>query len=322
MVYFVYPHLLWALALIPLFILLFIWSDHKRVQALRAFGANVKKYRRRRESITFCVALFLIILALARPSWSGKKQLLIEESRDVIFLLDVSQSMLATDLHPNRLERAKTAILDCVEGLTSDRIALVLFAGSTEIRCPLTKDYDYFRMALRQTSTESVPLGGTYIPSAIDKIIQRLMEPDKAGLIDLILITDGEDMTSQEEEIKIAKQFDQAGGRLIIIGIGNRLKGKRIRVDKNHFMKHKNVEVWTRLHSELLHKMAKATSDGIYYEVADNHFDLREIYQQIMQHVQRSNQKKQFRDHYEERFHFFLIIAILLLIGFQRRTMK
>jgi len=226
--------------------------------------------------------------------------------------------MLATDLHPNRLESAKTAILDCVEGLTSDRIALVLFAGSAEIRCPLTKDYDYFRMALRQTTTESVPLGGTYIPTAIDKIIQRLIQPDRAGLTDLILITDGEDMTSSKEEIKIAKQFDQAGGRLIIIGIGN----KRIRIDKNHFMKHKNVEVWTRLHSETLQKMVKATSDGIYYEVADNRFDLREIYQQIMQHVQRSNQKKQFRDHYEERFHFFLLVAILLLIGFQRRNIK
>ena len=322
MVHFVYPHLLWALALIPLFIMLFIWSDQKRVQALRAFGANVKKHRRRRESITFCVALFLIIVALARPSWSGKNQMLIEESRDVIFLLDVSRSMLAKDLNPNRLERAKTAILGCVEGLSSDRIALVLFAGSAEIRCPLTTDYDYFRMALRETTTESVLLGGTYIPPAIDKVTRRLMEPDKAGLIDLILITDGEDMTSQEEEIKIAKKFDQAGGRLIIIGIGNRLYGKRIRVDKNHFLKHKNEEVWTHLHSELLQKMAKSTTDGIYFEVADNPFDLREIYRQIMQHAQRSNQKKQFRNHYEERFHYLLIGAVLVLLWAQRRRVK
>jgi len=322
MIHFLHPALLSTLLTIPLLLSLFFWADKKRVQALKNFGAKIKKHRRRREWISLSLAITLIIIALARPTWNAKTQTIIESSRDVIFLLDVSRSMLAPDLHPNRLEAAKTAILDCVDEMTHDRVALVLFAGSAEIRCPLTTDYDYFRMTLRQASVESVPVGGTYISIAIDKVVDRLIEPQKAGLTDLILISDGEDLEPSENTIKAIQKMDQAGGRLIAIGIGNTLHGKRIPTDKHHFMKHKNTEVWTRLHSAFLQKLAASTSDGIYFEVADRPFNLRQIYHQIMEHAQRNNQEKQLRKTNKEQFHIFLVLAALLLLWSQRRSKK
>jgi hypothetical protein len=245
-----------------------------------------------------------------------------ESSRDVIFVLDVSRSMLATDLFPNRLENAKTAILDCIEGLSGDRVGLVLFAGSAEIRCPLTVDYDYFRMALRQASPDSVTVGGTLLANALDKVINKLLDPEKAGYQDLILITDGEDLIEGSDEVDAARRLDQAGARLIAIGIGNRLHGKRIPLEEHTYLKHGNTEVWTKLHSETLRRMASATTDGIYFEVADGPFDLKEVYRQIMEHAQRSPVEKQLKESYKEKFHLFLAGAVVILLITNRRRKK
>ncbi len=313
------PNALLWLWLVPALAGLFIYAAVKRRQALRAFGAGAAFISRKREAIGSCIAAALVVLALARPAWNLQEQLLQESGRDVIFLLDVSRSMLAEDMHPNRLENAKTAILDCVEELTGDRVGLILFAGSAEVRCPLTVDYAYFRMALRQASPDSVAAGGTMLAHAIERTADKLLDPEKAGMQDVILITDGEDLIEGLDEIDAARLLDAAGVRLIAIGIGDRARGSRIVLEDEEtgarsFMKHGNTEIWTKLHSETLRRMVASVSDGVYFDVASGPFDLARIYRQIMEHAQRTSTDSQTLERYEEKFHLFLGGAVVVLL--------
>jgi len=319
MVHFQNPGVLVWLGLVPLLTGLFIYSAIKRQYAAKAFGIGAAFISRKREAVGCCVAAGLVLLALARPAWDLQEQPLQETGRDVIFLLDVSRSMLAEDLHPNRLENAKTAILDCIEGLAGDRVGLVLFAGSAEIRCPLTGDYDYFRMALRQAAPESVAAGGTRLANALEKVADKLIDPATPGLQDVILITDGEDLVAGADELEAAQMLSDAGARLVLIGLGDRTRGSRIALEDEatgarSFMKHGHREVWTKLQAETLRQMAAAAAGSTYFEVANGPFDLKHIYRQVMEHAQRTSTKKQVVERYEEKFHLFLGAAVLVLL--------
>ncbi|MCF7816826.1 MAG: VWA domain-containing protein [Kiritimatiellales bacterium] len=319
LIHFYNPVALAWLWLVPAGVVLFLYAAVKRKRAVMAFGASGALVSRKREAFSSCAAVALVVLALARPAWDLQERQLQETGRDVIFLLDVSRSMLAEDMHPNRLENAKTAILDCVDEISGDRVGLVLFAGSAEIRCPLTVDYDYFRMALHQASPDSVTAGGTMIANAIDKTVDKLIDPEKKGLQDVILITDGEDMVEGADEVDAARKLGEAGARLIAIGIGDRSRGSRIATEdaetgETSFMKHDNREVWTKLHSETLRQMSAVVPDGTYFEVANGPFDLRHIYRQTMEHAQRTSVEKQVMESYEEKFPLFLGGAVALLL--------
>jgi len=318
--------IVWLWLVIPL-AGLFIYSSSKRRKAAKAFGGGALFISRKREAVGTCTAVALVILALARPAWDLQEQKLQESGRDVVFLLDVSRSMLAEDMHPNRLENAKTAILDCVEVLSGDRVGLVLFAGSAEIRCPLTVDYDYFRMALRQADPDSVAAGGTMMANALEKVAAKLIAPEKSGLQDVILITDGEDMVDGADELAAARTLNEAGARLIALGIGDRNRGSRISVEDEEtgarsFMKHGKTEVWTKLHSETLRQMASVDSEGIYFEVANGPFDLKEIYRRVMEHAQRTSAETQVMERYEEKFHLFLGCTVVVLLVSNRWRRK
>ncbi len=318
-VYFYHPTALLWLWLVPVVAGLFLYASLKRKQAIKAFGAEAQAISRKREAVGGCLAIAFVITALARPAWNLEEQHLQETGRDVIFLLDVSRSMLAEDMHPNRLENAKTAILDCVEGLSGDRVGLVLFAGSAEIRCPLTVDYDYFRMALRQASPDSVAVGGTMVAHAVERTLEKLVAPEKAGMQDLILITDGEDLIEGDDEIDAVKKLNDAGVRLIAIGLGDRTRGSRIALEDEEtgtrtFMKHDNREVWTKLQSETLRNMVSASTDGIYFDVGNGVFDLARIYQQVMENAERTSTDQKVVERYEEKFHLFLSMAAVALL--------
>lgn len=318
-IYFYNPNALLWLWLVPAIAVLFARAAIKRKKAGAAFGAGARIMSRKREAWSACAAIALVILALARPAWNLEEQQLQESGRDVIFLLDVSRSMLAEDLHPNRLENAKIAILNCLENLSGDRVGLVLFAGSAEIRCPLTVDYDYFRMTLRQASPNSVAAGGTMIGHAVERTVEKLVDPKKAGLQDLILITDGDDLIDGPDELDAAKKLDESGVRLIAIGLGDRARGSRIAIENEEtgeraFLKSGNTEVWTKLHSDTLRRMTGAVADGIYFDVASGPFDLARIYSQIMQNAERATTNKQVMERHEEKFHLFLAGAVVVLL--------
>lgn len=212
-------HLLW---LIPLMVLFFIYAWRSRERALMIFidagllpriNISVSQVRRKVKMVLALFTLLFIIIALTRPAWNVKPQTIHRRGRDLVFVLDVSRSMLADDLVPNRLERAKLAILDCVERLQGDRVGLVIFAGNSIVKCPLTLDYGFFRMMLDDVSVESMSRGGTMIGDAIRKALDEAFDDQEKQHKDLILITDGGDQESFP--IDAAKDAADKGVRII-----------------------------------------------------------------------------------------------------------
>lgn len=314
-------HLLW---LLPAVFAVFIYGWAKKRKALELFieaglldkiyisTDNSKKYFK---SVLIILSFIFIIFALTRPSWNPKPEKIERKGRDIVFLLDVSKSMLAEDLVPNRIERAKLAINDCVEQLMGDRVALVAFAGTAAIKCPLTQDYGFFKMMLKSISTDSIDRGGTMMGDALRLLMDNVFDDQAKDYKDIILITDGEDHDSFP--VEAAKKAGEKGIRLLVIGIGDENKGKRIPVINNRgkktFLKYKGNEVWSRLDADTLRKMVNVTPGGKYFNVATGTIDLGTVYRQLIAGAEKKELKSETIKRYEEKFQIFLSLALLLL---------
>lgn len=314
-------HLLWLV--LPL-VGAYIYGWQKRCQALTLFidselldriRISVSRAKRVWKAGLLIAAIIFIILALTRPGWNLRPETVERRGRDVVFLLDVSKSMLAQDLVPNRLERAKLAINDCVDRLEGDRVALVAFAGTAAIKCPLTLDYGFFRMMLENISTDSISRGGTMIGDAIRKVINEVFDDQVKEFKDIILITDGEDHDSFP--VEAAKKAGQKGIRIIAIGLGDENEGKRIPITNKNgqktFLKYKGREVWTKLDADTLRKMVKVTPGGRYLNVATGTLDLGNVYTSLIKSAEKKKLKSATIKRYEEKFQIFLGVAFILL---------
>jgi len=314
-------HLLWV---IPLLVALYAYAAHRRRRAIGQFVAagllnrvriSVSAAKRRWKSLAVILATAFLVLGLTRPGWNPKPRTIERHGRDVVFLLDVSKSMLAQDLAPSRLERAKLAIRDCVERLQGDRVALVAFAGTSTVKCPLTLDYGFFRMMLDAVSQNSIAQGGTMIGDAIRKTLDDVFDDQEKKHKDIILITDGEDHDSFPEEA--AKQAGERGIRIIAIGLGDEDHGQRIPItdEQGHrrFVQYKGQEHWSKLDADTLRKMANATPDGKYLNVATDTIDLGDVYTKLVAGAEKKELESQTIKRYEEKFQVFLAIALLLL---------
>ncbi len=314
-------HLLW---LIPVMVGLFIMAGVKRRAALKILmdagvldriKISVSPVRRRWKAVLIILSVPALIVALCRPGWNPKARTVERQGRDVVFLLDVSKSMLAEDLAPNRVERAKLAIADCVDQLEGDRVALVAFAGTAAVNCPLTMDYGFFKMMLDQVSTDSISRGGTLIGDALRKVLSDVFDDQVKDFKDVILITDGEDHDSFPKEA--AEAAGEAGVRLIAIGLGDENEGRRIPITDEYgrktFMKYQDQEIWTKLDADTLRKMVNATQGGRYLNVSTGTIDLGQVYQELIATAERRDLEAQTVKTYEEKFQIFLLIAFALL---------
>ncbi|MFG0285599.1 MAG: VWA domain-containing protein, partial [Phycisphaerales bacterium JB039] len=187
------------------------------VAPIVAPGAS--RSRRSARASALLGAIALVIVALARPQHSPQERQIQRQGRDIAILLDVSRSMLARDLAPDRLERAKLWIGDLLGSLRGDRVALIAFAGSSVIKAPLTTDYGFVRLALDELSPESVSRGGTLIGDAIRTTLNELFDEEEGRQRDIILITDGDDQESFP--LQAAAEAGERGVRIIAIGIGD-----------------------------------------------------------------------------------------------------
>jgi len=314
-------YLLWA---VPLLAALYLMASKRRRRALERFAdkallahlnSSVSARRRRWKAALVMAAFALAAVALARPAWNPVQEEIERRGREVVFLLDVSQSMLAEDLAPNRLERAKLAILDAVERLEGDRVALVAFAGTAVVKCPLTLDYGFFRMALEEVTPEGVSRGGTLIGDAIRKTLDEVFSEQSGHHRDIVLITDGEDHESFP--VEAAQQAGEQGVRLIAIGLGGEDEGRRIPVtDENGqrtFLKYRGGEVWTRLDADTLRRMVNATPGGRYLNVATGAIDFGDVYVKLIAGAEQTALGSTKVRRYEEKFQFFLGAAFALL---------
>jgi Ca-activated chloride channel homolog len=315
-------HLLW---LLPPLLALYLFGFHKKDLALRKFAetpllsrinASVSRARQWWKAVITLAAFFFVVSGLARPAWDPKPEKIELKGRDIVFVLDVSKSMLAEDLKPNRLERAKLAIRDLVDRLEGDRIALVAFAGNSTVKCPLTQDYGFFRIMLDDISVEAIGRGGTLIGDALRKTMGEVFSDPLKRFKDIILITDGEDHDSFP--VEAAKEVGERGVRLIAIGLGDEKEGQRIPVinekGEREFLRYRGEEVWTRLDADTLRKMVDATPGGSYLNVATGTFDLGSIYQSLIAAAEKKDLESKTITRYEEKFQIFLALAFLLLV--------
>lgn len=314
-------HFLW---LIPVLASIYIYAWQKRKSALKLFidaglmdriPVSISHLKRFWKSVSVLVALAFIVISMARPAWNPKPETIERSGRDVVFLLDVSKSMLAEDLVPNRLERAKLAIIDCIERLDGDRIGLVAFAGTAAVKCPLTLDYGFFTMMLKDISTDSIARGGTLIGDALRKVMTDVFDDQVKEFKDIILITDGEDHDSFP--VDAAKDAGEKGVRIIAIGLGDENEGKRIPVTNKAgiktFLKYNGQEIWSRLDADTLRKMVNATPGGKYLNVATGTIDLGSVYTRLIATAEKKQLESDTIKRYEEKFQIFLAVAFIIL---------
>ncbi|MEK9629793.1 MAG: VWA domain-containing protein [Nitrospinota bacterium] len=312
-------HLLWIL--IP-FLFLLVWGNRKKYDLLIQFcGKNLfsklvaPDFKEQLKLRTICMAftLLFLLLALIRPQWGYKWEDLKQEGVDIIIALDVSRSMLAEDIKPNRLERAKRKISDLLNMLHGDRVGLVAFAGTSFVQCPLTLDYSAARIFLNAIDTNLIPVQGTALGEALRKSIKAFRSDAKKSKA-LILITDGEDQTGQAMEA--AKEAREAGVKVYTIGIGKEIGAPLPNPDQaGGFLKNKDGEVvLTKLDETILQKISLETG-GSYVRSVTGDIDLKAIYlDQISKKMEKKKFKSERRKIWQERFQWFIFCALLFLI--------
>jgi Ca-activated chloride channel homolog len=313
----------YAYLIVPILIILIVYTWRWRKNVLKSFAdSNLHQFifpevsdaKIKLKIILQLLAISFLILALARPQSGAKLQEVKREGADIIVALDVSNSMLAEDLIPNRLERAKQNISTMVDDLKGDRIGLILFAGEAIMQLPITTDYNAARMFLRSTTTEAVSTQGTAIGAAINlakKAFESSSKPEHTKV--MIIISDGEN--HEDDPIKVAKEAVEDGIKIYTVGIGS-IKGTPIpnfqRGKKVGFKTDKEGStVLTKLDETTLIELA-SIGGGSYYRTSNTTNGLKEIKKEIDRLEKTEMEAKMFTE-YEELFQYFVALALILL---------
>ena len=270
--------------------------------------------------VLFSIGFFFFVIGLARPQIGAKLKEHQTKGAEIMIVLDVSNSMLAEDYSPNRLERAKLAISRLVDKLREDRIGLIVFAGNSFVQLPITTDYVSAKMFLNSISTESVPVQGTAIGDAINTAMRSFSaQSEKSRAI--IVITDGEN--HEDDPVAAAAQAAELGVRVFAVGVGSP-EGKPIPMD-GELLKDKDGEiVVTRLDEKVLQEMAQA-GNGVYVRAGASEFGLNPIIENIKRMEDEMYSSIVFEE-FDEQFMYFLGIALVffvieMLVG-DRRSRK
>jgi len=314
---------LWIGLLVLSIFLILLWMDRSaRHVAIRRFasdrlvGGLLRSYssaRRRTKTIMLVIALLLLFFSLARPQWGYDWRETRTRGVDVLFALDTSRSMLAQDIRPNRLIRAKLAIEDLVLRLEGDRIGLIAFAGEAFLQCPLTLDYNAFLQTLEAMDTDVIPLGGTDIGMAISEAQAAFPKNDNYKI--LILLSDGEDL--EERAISQAKEAAEDGITIYTVGIGSE-EGTPIQIrtpqgTTDYIRDANGAVVHTRLDVETLQTIAEVTN-GFYVPLGPTAEGLNVIYETVLSSIPREEIKAQLEQNPVERYQWFLSVAFILLL--------
>jgi len=314
-----YFYLLWTL--VPLIIFL-IWANRKKYDLIVCFcGANLFsklvtlnfKELQKSKAIFVTLTFLFLLLALTRPQWGYQWEDYKQEGVDIIIALDVSRSMLAEDIKPNRLERAKRKISDLLYMLRGDRIGLIAFAGTSFVQCPLTLDYSAARIFLNAIDTDLIPVQGTAIGEALRKSTKAFRTQENKSKA-IILITDGEDQTGQA--MKAAEEAKKAGVKIFTIGIGKEIGAPLPNPNMvSGFLKNENGDVIiTKLNESILQKISLMTG-GSYVRSVTGDIDLKTIYlDQINQNLDKNKFKSERRKIWQERFQWFIFLAFLIVV--------
>lgn len=313
--------LLWLV--VPV-ICLFAWAAWRRRVLLSRMGdislidrlvPPRLRLRRAISALLTAAAVACIAVAMARPRGEPLEQKATVSGRDVAFLVDVSRSMLATDVAPSRLERSKLWIKDVLATLDGDRAALVAFAGTASIKCPLTLDRSFLEMQIDDLSPASVSRGGSLIGDAIRKTVNEVFMEESARHRDIIIFTDGEDQESFP--VEAARVAAERGIRIITIGLGSDTSGAPVPAPSDRpnagFMTHEGKRVMSRLDAKILSDIATASAGGAFLNVGTGTIELDRVYADLAANLPKAEIVVDKATTYEELFQAPLLLAFILL---------
>jgi len=317
------PQLLWFLLVIPPAMIAFFWWDWRVRQRLMtqfiqsrllpALTVGISPTRQKIRLTCLVASVICLILALARPQlgfdWEEVKQ----RGLDVIVAIDTSKSMLAEDIAPNRLKRAKLASLDLMQQAKSDRLGLIAFAGGAFLQCPLTIDDSAFRQSVDSLDVNVIPQGGTAIAEAIDTALTSFREGDNHKA--LVLFTDGEDQDSGA--VQAAKRAAEAGIHIYTIGIGS-TEGELLRITDakgrtDYIRDEQGNVVKSHLNESLLREIAGATPGGFYLPLRGAK-TMETLYEEGIGKLPKSETSEKLVRRYHERYHWPLAAAMIFLL--------
>ncbi len=318
------PQFLWLLLVLPPALLVFFWWSWKKRRRLAALfiqarllpsltrGISPLRQKIRLGCLVFAVAGLLI--ALAQPQWGYSWQEVKQRGVDIVVAIDCSKSMLAQDVVPNRLARAKLGALELMQKARTDRLAVVAFAGTAFLQCPLTIDDAAFAQSVDSLDVNTISQGGTAIADAIETALTAFKEGENHKV--LVLMTDGEDHDSGA--LAAAQKAAEVGMRIYTIGIGTP-EGELIRIKnaegKEDFVRDEDGNVHkSRLDENLLKQIASATEGGFYLPLKGAR-TIDTLYEKGLAELPKSEHQEKFVKQYHQRFQWPLGAAILLLIA-------
>lgn len=317
--------LLFILILLPL-MTLFIYDRLKREKLFQWFH-TVKRSRiehlliRSIHFVTASAAVVLMIIGLSGP-FTDKKEIKKQKisGEEILFMVDVSRSMLAQDVVPSRLEKVKLDIEEFVRSHNGSRMGLIAFAGDAVIKCPMTTDSFYLISAVRQLEAGSVARGSTSIASALRKSLTLMPAGENgASSRNIIIFTDGED--HEEDPVEAALSVEKEGGRMLIIAIGNNRTGSRIPVTDESgntgFLVHEGEEVWSKTDLTTLKKITESCRSCALIPALDGQYDLERHYRSFnlkMGLSAKTESEAEVRFEARYRITPFAVSALLLLL--------
>lgn len=320
MIYLAQPLYLLLILLIPLMFIAYWLMRRWRKRRIARFGdpdlvsslAPLVPRRKGWLKLTLLsLALLFFAIGMARPQLGAilkEKQV---KGAEIMVVLDVSNSMLAEDYSPNRLERAKLAISKLVDELQGDRIGLIIFAGESFVQLPVTSDYVSAKIFLNSITTESVPVQGTAMGDAIRTAIKSFTSESENSRA-IILITDGEN--HEDDPVSAAKDAVDMGARVFCIGVGSP-EGKPIPMDGGLLKDNDGNIVVTRLDEKTLRDVASA-GRGLYVRAGNTEFGLNPVIDEIRSLDAKDFQSVVFEEYDEQYMYFFAIALIFMLIEF------
>jgi len=317
----IFIHGIWIVIAVALFL---FWTFKRRSTLLHLFAQNemlkqitehVSIQKQKYKAAFLVLTLLFIVFALIQPKWGYHWEKIKRRGIDIIVAIDVSRSMYADDIKPNRLDRAKREILDLINMMQGDRIGLIAFAGTAFVQCPLTLDYGACRMFVDELNPKLIPRGGTHIGEAIRKAVAAFEGNEKKNRA-LILITDGEDHDSNP--IEAAKLAAEKGIKIYCIGIGTpsgspiRLNGKGSK--KEYLKDSKGQLVLSKLDENTLKRIALITG-GAYIQASASGIELDKIYKDRIAKMNKADLQSTRKKRYEPRFQWALSLALLFILS-------
>jgi len=315
------PDMLYLLLILPVMAVIFIFSEARKRKAIRKIGDEelvnrlLPELSRMRPVIKFILqlgAFAALIILLARPQFGSKLEEVRKEGVEVIIALDVSNSMLAQDIQPDRLTRAKQALTRLIDNLENDKIGLVVFAGDAYTQIPITTDYISAKMFLSAIGPEMVPKQGTAIGSAIN-LGMRSFSPGEGRSKAMIIITDGEN--HEDDPVAAAEEAAKEGIVIHTIGIGSS-QGVPVPVTagggRDYLKDSEGNTVITKLDEDILRKIS-AVAGGSYVRAGSSSIGLDEVYNEIRK-MKKEDLESTMYTEYNDQFQIFAAAALFLLL--------